>query len=265
MNRVKIGICLASLGLPLRRGLAEAERMGVTGVRVDAVGELSPKTLSQTGRREFLHLLRSYNLELCALNCPLRHGLDTAEGQDLRIEHVQRVLSLSFDLGARLVTIAAGSIPEKLDEPRGLRLTEAFQAIGRYGDRTGTVLAVESGAEEGKSLRGFLERFDTGSLAVNLDPANFVVNGLDPYENTRALQGKAAFAHAKDARKTAGSRVAQEVALGHGEIDWMRYLSVLEEIEYRNWLTIVSRSSEQRTEEVAVGVKFLKRLMRQDG
>src|SRR5579883_1367750 len=96
MNRRKIGIRLESLGLPLRRGLLEAERLGVSGVQVDAVGDLAPKALSETGRREFRHLLRAHNLELTALGCPLRRGLDATEDQQPRIEHVQKVLSLRF-------------------------------------------------------------------------------------------------------------------------------------------------------------------------
>jgi L-ribulose-5-phosphate 3-epimerase len=57
MNSLKIGIRLESLGLPLRRALAEAARLGVPGVQVDAAGDLSPGELSQSGRREFRHLL----------------------------------------------------------------------------------------------------------------------------------------------------------------------------------------------------------------
>ena len=59
MNRLKIGVRLESLGLPLRRALSEASRLGVAGVQMDAVGDLSPTRLSETGRREFRHLLRA--------------------------------------------------------------------------------------------------------------------------------------------------------------------------------------------------------------
>ena len=59
MNRLKIGVRLESLGLPLRRALFEAGQLGVAGVQVDAAGDLSPNRLSETGRREFRHLLRS--------------------------------------------------------------------------------------------------------------------------------------------------------------------------------------------------------------
>ncbi|HEY1861552.1 MAG TPA: TIM barrel protein, partial [Gemmataceae bacterium] len=120
MNRLRIGIYLDSFGLPLRRALQEAERLGVSGVQVDAAGALAPDALSQTGRREFRHLLRAHNLELTALGCPLRHGLDVPENQQGRIDRVRKVLSLSFDLGPRVVVIQPGRIVEEEKDPRSV-------------------------------------------------------------------------------------------------------------------------------------------------
>jgi hypothetical protein len=39
MNRLRMGVCLESLGLPLRQGLPEIERLGVTGVQVKGYPE----------------------------------------------------------------------------------------------------------------------------------------------------------------------------------------------------------------------------------
>src|SRR6185437_954455 len=90
----------------------------------------------------------------------------------------------------------------------------------------------------GSTLAAFLDRFDTGSLGVNLDPANLLLHGFDPYESIQALGRRIVHAHAKDARQDSASRSAEEVPLGHGDIDWMKFLGVLEEVEYRGWLTI---------------------------
>ena len=258
-THLKIGIRLESLGLPLRKALREVERLGVPGIQVDAVGDLAPKTLSATGRREFLHLLRAHSLELTALGCPLRRGLDAALDQQPRIEHVKKVMSLSFDLGARVAIVEAGRVPEK--EGEGTLLREALLTLGHHGDRTGTVLALETGLESGQVLRAFLDRFDTGGLGANLDPANLLLNGFDPYESARALHGKIVHGHAKDARAANASRAAQEVPLGHGDIDWLRYLGVLEEINYRGWLTIERETGDQRAADVAAGVAFLRRFI----
>jgi L-ribulose-5-phosphate 3-epimerase len=261
MNRLKIGVRLESFGLPLRRALAETARLDVAGVQVDALGDLSPNNLSQTGRREFRNLLRSHNLELTALGCPLRRGLDVAEDQQPRLEHVEKVMSLSFDLGPRLVIVQAGRVPEKDDTESGRLMREALERLGRYGDRTGTVLALETGLESGQVLADYLARFDTGGLAVNLDPANLLMNGFDPFESMRALNRRVVYSHAKDARQSSASRSAQEVPLGHGDIDWLQFLAVLEEIEYRGCLTVERESGDNRVADVAAGVAFLRRLV----
>jgi sugar phosphate isomerase/epimerase len=262
MNRLKIGVRLESLGLPLRRALQEVQRLGVTGVQADAAGDLAPRTLSPTGRREVRHLLRSYNLELTALGCPLRRGLDTPEGQQQRIDHTKAVLGLSRDLGARIVIVQAGRIPEQADDPRALLLAEALHALGRHGDHVGAVLALETGLESGAVLRAFLERLDTGGLGANLNPANLLLHDFDPCASARALRDKVVHTHATDARRASPGRSAEEVPPGHGDLDWPHYLGVLEEIGYGGWLTIEREGGGDRVAEVAAGVGFLRRLVR---
>ena len=261
MNRLKLGLRLESLNLPLRRALTEAARLGVAGVQVDAVGDLAPQRLSETGRREFRTLLRLHNVELTALGCPLRHGLDTAEDQQLRLEHLRNVMTFSFELGARLVIVQAGRIPENDDDPRVPILTQSLNDLARHGDRIGVVAALETGLEDGAVLNTFLQRFDTGSLGVNFDPANLLMHGFDPYESVRALASRLVHTHAKDARAVTASRAAAEVPLGHGDIDWLKYLSLLEEVDYRGWLTIERESGENRLADVSAGVAFLRRVL----
>jgi sugar phosphate isomerase/epimerase len=261
MTKITIGIQLSSLRLPLREGLEEARRLGVTGVELHAVGDLSPNRLSQTGRRELRHLLRGFGLEVTALNCPLRHGFDTPENLQPRIEHVQKVMALSYDLGPRIVIVQAGKAPESIDDPRGGLLSESLRALAQHGDRVGATLAVETGLEAGEALAVFLGRFDTGGLGVNYDPANLLMNGFEPVAAARALAGRIVHAHAKDARRAGASRTAQEVALGHGDLDWMTLLGTFEEIDYRGWLTIVREGGSQPARDVAAGVRFLRRLV----
>jgi sugar phosphate isomerase/epimerase len=263
MSTVKIGVCLESLGLPLRRALAEAQRLGVTGVQVDAAGDLTPNRLTQTGRREFRNLLRAHNLELTALNCPLRRGLDVAENQEGRIDHVKNVMTLAFDLGPRVAVVQAGRAPapDAPDESRGRLLTEALQALGGHGDRTGTTLALETGLESGDALRAYLQTFDTGGLGVNYDPANLLINGFDPFASARSLSDRIVHAHARDASRARANRAVQEVPLGHGDIDWLMLISVFEEIGYRGWLVVERETGTARAQDVAAGVAFLRRVL----
>lgn len=261
MTNLKIGIRLESLGLPLRKALQHVASLGVRGVQVDAAGELSPKKISETGRREFRHLLHAYNLELTAVGCPLRRGLDVSEDQQQRIEHVCNVMSLSFDLGPRRAIVQAGRVPEDPATPRAALLRDSLLALARHGDRMGTTLALETGLEAGTELAAYLGQFDTGSLGVNLDPANLLLNAFDIVESTRALQGKIIHVHARDASTARANALAQEVALGHGDIDWMQFLGVLEEVEYRGWIAIERESGDNRVADISSGVGFLRRLI----
>jgi sugar phosphate isomerase/epimerase len=257
---MKIGVRLESMGLPLRRAFQEAERLGVAGVQVDAVGDLAPGALSQTGRREFRHLLRAHSLELAVLGCRLRRGLDVPENQEARIDHVKQVLSLSFDLGPRIAVVQAGRVPTDPDAAQARWLTEALLALGQHGDRVGAVLALETGLESGDVLSGFLARLDTGGLAVALDPANLLINGFDPLVEARVLKDRVRLVYTTDARKAGPNRAVQAVPLGHGDIDWVHFLALLEETEYRDWLVLKQDSGDNRLADIAAGVALLRRL-----
>jgi sugar phosphate isomerase/epimerase len=254
---MKIGVRLESLGLPFRRALQEASRLGVTGVQFDAAGELGPDRLSQTGRRELRNLIGAHNVELTALGCPLRHGLDDPTNLDARIEHVRRVLTLSYDLGPRLAIVQAGRIPE--EPTTATFLQEALLALGQFGDRTGARLALETGMEPAATVNKCLEGIDSGSLGVNYDPANLFINGFDPYGAVYVLQRRIIHAHAKDARRATSNRAAAEVGLGHGDLDWLRLADLLREIEYRGWVVVERESGQRLPDDIEAGVKLLRR------
>jgi L-ribulose-5-phosphate 3-epimerase len=260
MSRIKIGVCLKSLGVPFRRALLEAQKLGLGGVELDAVGDFAPRALSQTGRRELRHLLTSYNLEVSAVGCPLRRGLDVALNQQQRIDAVREVMSLSFDLGPRLVAAPAGPIPEKEDDPRAPLMNEALTALGQHGDRVGATLALETGLESGAALNQYLDCIDAGSLAACLNPGNLLTSGHDPSETARALQKRVVYVHATDARRSSASKGAREVPLGHGDVDWFGLLATLEAIDYRGWLVIDREGGPHAPAEAAASVKFLRRL-----
>ncbi len=259
MPRLKIGLCLQNLGVPFRRALTEARKLGATGVELDAVGDLAPRALSQTGRREFKHLLHSHDLELAALGCPLRHGLDVAENQQRRIEHVSEVLSLSFDLGARLAVAPLAPLPET--ETAQPLLREALAAIGRHGDRIGATLAFETGPASGAALQPFLASIDSGSLAACLSPGDLLAHGHDPEASARALAARVVYIRATDARHVGVGRGIRLVPLGHGDIDWLSMLATLEEIGYHGWLMVQTAGGADALAEAAAGIAFLRRLV----
>src|SRR5262245_5856071 len=256
MARMQIGLNLSALSLPLRPALTKARKLDLAGVELTTGGELTPANLSQTGRRELRYLVRSHELQLCALLCPLRSGLDIAERQQPRIELIREVMTLSYDLGPRLVVVDAGKIPEKEDDPRTSLMSDALLALGHYGDRVGVTLALMTGSDSGEVLAHYLDRLDTGSLSACLSPGNFLVGGHDLYSACRALGKRIRYLHATDAR-CSSSRGPATVALGHGDIDWLQMLGTLEEIGYHGWLTVPAEAGT----EAAAAVQFLRTLV----
>jgi sugar phosphate isomerase/epimerase len=278
MSHFKLGVVLESFGLPVRQALHEVAQLGVPGVQVDAVGDLAPDKLGDTGRREFRTLLRSFNLQLAAVGCPLRHGLDTFEHQQPRIDHVKKTMQLAFDLGAKKVVVPLPRIPTdepKPDDapkpvsfltmntapPKAVTLRESLATLGGHGDRIGTLVCLEVGLDAGAALRDYLGTFDTGSLGVTFDPANFVVNGHDPAASLMALAGKVTHAQARDVRTGNASAGPQEVAVGAGDVEWMGLLATLGAVEYRGFVCVERTAGANRATDVANGVAFLRRFV----
>lgn len=278
MNQFKLGVVLESLGLPVRSGLMAAAKLGVQGVQVDAAGDLSPDKLGATGRREFRTLLRSFNLELTALSVPLRHGLDTFAHQQQRIDHLKAAMQLAYDLGAKKLVVPLPRLPKADDKPatpapsadpfpilsfgpkepsKAVVLRESLLALGGHGDRIGVLLCLEAGLDGGAETSTYLDGFESGSLRVTFDPANFLSNGHDPLTSLMALGKRVAHAHARDARSsTAGG--PKEVAVGAGEIEWMGLVAGLSAIDYRGFVCVERTGAEA---EVPASVAFLRRFI----
>jgi sugar phosphate isomerase/epimerase len=261
MSLLKLAVVLESLGRPVREALDIAATLGVTGVQVDAAGPLAPSQLTQTGRREFRHLLRARGLELVALGCPLRHGFDHAEGLEARVELVRQTLSLAYDLGPRVVIAYGG--PLDLDEkhPAFPFLHDSLTDLARHGDRVGATLALETGVEALETVPLLLARFDSAGLGLNLDPASLLLHRHDPLTAVRAWKERIVHVHARDARPGRPDRGAIEVPLGAGDVDWIAFLGALEEVGYRGALTIKRGPTADPRGELLAGVRFLRRLI----
>lgn len=261
MPHLRIAVALESLNLPLRRAIDQAAALGVTGIQVDAIGDLSPDRLGETGRRDFRNLLRSRGLEVSALGCPLRHGLNVQENLEGRIAHVKKVLTLAYDLGPRVAVAYPGSLPAEPTDPLRLLLIQTLTELGRHSDRIGTTLALELGAELPKRWAECLQGIASGGLGLSLDPATLLGYGHDPVEAIQQVGPLLRHVVARDRVPGRPDRAADEVVLGHGAIDWSAFLGSLEEVGYRGWLTIKRGPVKDPSGDVRSGVAFLKRLV----
>jgi sugar phosphate isomerase/epimerase len=238
MIRSPLGLRLDPSG-PIRDQIRGAARMGSRGVVIDAVGDLAPDRLSETGRRELRHLLRSVELAVVALHLPTRRAFDTDDQLEDRLRRADRAFVLAFELGAGLVLARVGGIPpESAPVPRETFLG-ALRELDQRADHRGVRLTVETGPDPGEHVRALLDSLDRPNLAASIDPAALLENGHDPIAATRALGRWVAHAYATGL--TPSSRVTARVqrsGFPTAGLDWEEYLGSLEEIDYVGYLTV---------------------------
>ena len=230
---------------PTREQIRQAASLGAKGVVIDAVGELSPGKLGETGRREVRHLLRSVELSLIALSLPTRRPFDSIEGLDERLNRAELAFSMAFELGTKLVLARVGPVPDPADVPRRSAFETALRELGKRADHRGITFAVESGTETGKVLAETLESLGIPTLAASLDPGRLLLSGIDPVETTRELGAWVSHAYLNDASKANPNAIAyhsKNSGFPAGALDWEEYLGALEEINYRGYLTVPAGS-----------------------
>ena len=95
---------------PVRDQIHEAARLGARGVVVDAIGDLAPHRLGETGRRELRHILRTVELSLVGLSLPTRRPFDTTDQLDDRIRRADAAFAMAYELGTTIVLARAGAV-----------------------------------------------------------------------------------------------------------------------------------------------------------
>jgi sugar phosphate isomerase/epimerase len=260
MLQVKIGIQLASLRLPFKKALAAAARLGAQAVEIDARGEIKPDDLSRSGVRQLRKMLEDLNLRVCAVGFRTRHGYNVAENLEARLEATKAALQMAYNLGAPVVVNQVGRIPQEPAGPAWELLLQSLSDLGRYGQHVGAVLAAETGSESGAELARLVAALPPGSIGVNFDPGNLVVNNFSVTEALTALAGNVLHVHAKDGVRDLAQGRGVEVPLGRGSVDFAQLLGALEEQQYRGYFTIEREHADEPLMEIGQAVEYLKSL-----
>ena len=226
---------------PIKEQIRAAASAGARGVVIDGSGDLAPEQLSDSGRRELRQVLRSVGRDLIALNLPTRRPFDSLDQLEGRIARADLAFGLAYDLGTRLVLARVGGLPPAEEPARLEAFRTAIGELGRRAEHRGVRFAIEAGATPGGSLAAFLGSFGMPSLAVSLDPASLLGQGIDPALATRELGDLLAHAYANEASRSStvlASLGGRGPAFPAGSLDWEEYLGSLEEVNYRGYLTV---------------------------
>lgn len=280
MYSFPIGVMLDSFRTDTFSAIRRAAALGAAGVQMYATsGENAPEAMTAARRREILSAMRDNNLVFSALCGDLGFGFTDPARNPALIEKSKRILDLAKELGTDVVTTHIGVIPADPGHDRYKIMQEACRTLAEYADSLDAHFAIETGPEPAAVLKSFLDSLDSCGVAVNLDPANFVmVTGDDPVRAVYTLKKYIVHTHAKDGIKLfdkdpemiyhmvadalahLGSAY-KEVPLGQGSVDFPRYLAALDEIGYRGFLTIEREVGEDPEKDIGMAAAFLRDLI----
>lgn len=259
MPALKIGIDLASLGLPLKEGVHTAARLGVDAVEIDARGLARPQDFPRTAIRQLRKLLEDLNLRVAAVSYRTRRGLATLEELDRRVEGTKSAMEFAYQLGAGVVVGSLGPLPPPDSEGWAV-LSAVLDDIGRHSHRVGARLAAETATDSGESLVRLLASLPEGTLGVDFNPGNLVVAGHSPREAAQSLSPWIQHVHATDAIGGYSPGQGVRVSLGQGAVDFPSLLGVLEEFSYRGYFTVRSEGAGDPVRQSAAAIQYLRSL-----
>lgn len=280
MSNFKIGIIADWLHLPFRESIEKCAELGADGVQLYAVeGEMAPENMTPADIAEKRDIITSNGLVVSALCGDLGgHGFAIAADNPVKIERSKRIVDLALELGTNIVTTHIGVVPAEHNDTYKV-MQQACRELAEYADACGAHFAIETGPEPAQRLRTFLDELGSTGVAVNLDPANFVmVTDDDPVQAVYTLKDYIVHTHAKDGvmlKKTDPKIVYdffadggigdlrleeyfKEMPLGQGRVDFDGYLKALNDIGYHGFLTIEREVQTDPAADIALAVGYLR-------
>jgi len=282
MYQFPIGAMLDSFRLPTREAIRMASDIGVSGLQMYATaGDNSPENLNQSSRKELLRYVKDHGLVFSAICGDLGKAFDKKERNAELIEKSKRIMDLAKDLDTDVVTTHIGVIPNDKNSERYKIMQEAAYELAQYADGLGAHFAIETGPEIAVTLKGFLDDLGSTGVAVNMDPANFVmVTKDDPVKAVYTLGDYIVHTHAKDGVNLKecdpykvyaeihhdswdDEPAFREMPLGEGDVDFGAYLRALEDIGYRGFLTIEREVGVDPVKDIKAAADYLYSTLRQ--
>jgi L-ribulose-5-phosphate 3-epimerase len=195
---------------------------------------------------------------------PATIGLVPREYRQVRIARIQAVSEFAKLVGIPAVQTHCGFIPEDPNNPNYQETVEAIRTVARHCKDNGQNFRCETGQETPITLLRAILDVAMDNLGVNLDLANLIMYGkADPVAAVDVLGRYVQGVHAKDGLyPTDPKKLGEEVAIGHGKVDFPAVIAKLKKIGYRNPLTIEREiSGAKQTADVLAAKAYLEKLL----
>jgi len=250
-----------NLDSPLKKTVPLAASVGAKGIQAYAsFGDLAPENMTEVKAREWLELVKSYDMVFSAICGDLGgHGFEDEVENKARVERSKRIMDLAKWLDCDIVTTHIGVVPTEENAKKEV-MRKACRELAMYADSIGSAFAVETGPETCAVLLDFLDSLGAGGVRVNFDPANLVmVVADDPVKGVDTLGKYIVHTHAKDGiQLTANPPTWEEMPLGKGGVKWDAYLRALDKIGFNGFLTIEREVGDTPEADIRMAADFLR-------
>jgi L-ribulose-5-phosphate 3-epimerase len=166
--------------------------------------------------------------------------------------NIQATSTLAQSLGLQLVTFHAGFIPHSETDRDYAKMIDRLGYVAEVFERAKIAVGLETGQETAPVLAKILSALNRPNIGVNFDPANMILYGKgDPIEALQLLGPRIRQVHIKDAIRTkVPGTWGQEVAAGHGEVNWMKFFKTLADLKFTGPIVIEREAGNQRVADI---------------
>ena len=272
-NRFPLAVVATAFSSDPREAAAMARSNGFNGLQFDAVSSgIDLTELSQTGRREFRHVLSGNDQQLVGLRVDVGpKGFGRSADIDRLLSQFEKVMDAAKGLAAPLVCVETGPLPEpravakpkprvdpaqagliiiptlsapEQQAPQDSRpvptqdvaliahVDSALTELGARADRVGVTLALRSELSSFAALDRALAAARCPWFGIDLDPVAILRDAWTADEIFSRFGGLIRHVRARDA--TAGSdRRTRPAVIGQGSTNWAELLANLDDAGYR--------------------------------
>lgn len=255
MSTLRIGVFLDNMKLSIPEAMDACCRIGADGFQIYVTqGDMLAENMPAKARAEFRKAYESRELTLSATCCDFGVAFDKPRAVEM-IPMYKAAVDQTVDLGSRIITTHIGHVPADLAPAVCDPMRRVIEEVGRYAEAKGVVFATETGPESGATLAALLDSVQTRGVGANFDPANLVMRGFDHLQSLRDLKKHIVHAHAKDGRKGVG-----ELPLGQGEVDFPKYLALMQELGLDIFHVIEREAGPDPLKDMTEALRFLRAL-----
>jgi len=226
-----LAVCADDLGLEIKQALRRAGALGFRAVDIGATaGAVSPRSLSQSGRKHLLRYVGDLGLRVAGLRGPVS-GASYADGAagERRLDTMRSIIAMAGDLRVPVVSTAIGGQTQDSEDEQASHIREALRQIASDADRCGVNVAIETVGIETESLHRMLADLNCPWVGAACDSGAMLMRGEDPHRVADHLAGRIKIVRARDAIAGTPAASGRETAWGEGHLDVPAFLAALQE------------------------------------